>query len=94
MVYTSWKHSFTLFSKINTFNGLFVLPYGHACIDLDAIVCLDYCNLESKLNKVKKDKIFNKLELVSRKDFEILKKIVEKQEIQIRRLQKRKKLKR
>tara|TARA_B100000123_G_C25515726_1_gene334322 strand:+ start:52 stop:285 length:234 start_codon:yes stop_codon:yes gene_type:complete len=44
--------------------------------------------------KFKKDKIFNKLELVSRKEFEILKKIVEKQEIQIRRLQKRKKLKR
>ena len=44
--------------------------------------------------KFKKDKIFNKLELVSRKEFEILKKILEKQEIQIRRLQKRKKLKR
>jgi len=44
--------------------------------------------------KFKKDKIFNKLELVSRKEFEILKKIVEKQEIQIRRLQKRKRLKR
>ena len=44
--------------------------------------------------KFKKDKIINKLELVSRKEFEILKKIVEKQEIQIRRLQKRKKLKR
>lgn len=44
--------------------------------------------------KFKKDKIINKLELVSRKEFEVLKKIVEKQEIQIRRLQKRKKLKR
>ena len=44
--------------------------------------------------KFKKDKILNKLELVSRKEFEVLKKIVEKQEIQIRKLQKRKKLKR
>ncbi len=44
--------------------------------------------------KFKKDKIINKLELVSRKEFEVLKKIVEKQEIQIRKLQKKKKLKR
>ena len=47
-----------------------------------------------RILKFKKDKIINKLELVSRKEFEVLKKIVEKQEIQIRRLQKRKKLKR
>ncbi len=43
--------------------------------------------------KFKKDKIVNKLELVSRKEFEILKKIVQKQEIQIQKLQKRKKIK-
>ena len=34
--------------------------------------------------KFKKDKIIGKLELVSRKEFQVLKKIVEKQEIQIR----------
>ena len=43
---------------------------------------------------VKKDKIINKLELVSRKEFEVLKKLVEKQEIRINELQKKKKLKR
>ena len=43
--------------------------------------------------KFKKDKIINKLNLVSRKEFEILKKIVQKQEIQIQKLQKRKKIK-
>ena len=44
--------------------------------------------------KFKKDKIINKLELVSRKEFEVLKKLVEKQEIRINKLQKKKKLKR
>ena len=44
--------------------------------------------------KFKKDRIINKLELVSRKEFEILKRIVEKQEIQIQKLLKKKKLKR
>ena len=44
--------------------------------------------------KFKKDKIISKLELVSRKEFEVLKKIVQKQEIQIQKLQKKKKLKR
>ena len=44
--------------------------------------------------KFKKDKIINKLDLVSRKEFEVLKKIVQKQEIQIKKLQKRKKSKR
>ncbi len=43
--------------------------------------------------KFKKDKIVNKLELVSRKEFEILKKIVQKQEIKIQKLQKKKKIK-
>ena len=41
--------------------------------------------------KFKKDKIISKLELVSRKEFEVLKKIVEKQQIEIRKLHKRKK---
>ena len=40
--------------------------------------------------KFKKEKIINKLELVSRKEFEELKKIVQKQEILIRKLQKKK----
>ena len=40
--------------------------------------------------KFKKDKIINKLELVSRKEFEVLKKLVEKQEIRINKLQKKK----
>ena len=44
--------------------------------------------------KFKKDKIINKLELVSRKEFEVLKKLVEKQEKRINKLQKKKKLKR
>ena len=43
--------------------------------------------------KFKKDKIFNKLELVSRQEFEVLKKIVQKQEIIIQKLQKNKKIK-
>ena len=43
--------------------------------------------------KFKKDKIISKLELVSRKEFEVLKKIVQRQEIQIRKLQKGKKSK-
>ena len=43
--------------------------------------------------KFKKDKILNKLDLVSREEFEILKKIVQKQDLQIRKLQKNKKIK-
>tara|TARA_B100000575_G_C22938855_1_gene543557 strand:+ start:117 stop:347 length:231 start_codon:yes stop_codon:yes gene_type:complete len=40
--------------------------------------------------KFKKEKIINKLELVSRKEFEVLKKIVQKQDILIKKLQKKK----
>ena len=40
-----------------------------------------------------KDKIVNKLELVSREEFEVLKKIVQKQEEIIKKLQKNKKKK-
>ena len=40
--------------------------------------------------KFKKDKIINKLELVSREEFEVLKKIVQKQEEIIKKLSKRK----
>ena len=36
--------------------------------------------------KFKKDKIINKLELVSREEFEVLKKIVQKQELIIKKL--------
>ena len=43
--------------------------------------------------KFKKDKIINKLELVSREEFEILKKIVQKQDLIIKKLLKNKKAK-
>ena len=40
--------------------------------------------------KFKKDKIINKLELVSREEFEVLKKIVQKQDAVIKKLIKKK----
>ncbi len=43
--------------------------------------------------KFKKDKIINKLQLVSREEFEVLKKLVQKQEIAIKKLSKIKKTK-
>ena len=43
--------------------------------------------------KFKKEKIINKLQLVTREEFEVLKKIVQKQDILIKKL-KKKKLKR
>ena len=43
--------------------------------------------------KFKKDKIINKLELVSREEFEVLKKIVQKQDILIKKLMKNKRIK-
>jgi BMFP domain-containing protein YqiC len=43
--------------------------------------------------KFKKEKILNKLELVSREEFEVLKKIVQKQDIIIKKLTKNKKTK-
>ena len=43
--------------------------------------------------KFKKDKIINKLELVSRQEFEVLKKIVQKQDLIIKKLSKNKKTK-
>ena len=43
--------------------------------------------------KFKKDKIINKLELVSREEFEVLKKIVQKQDVVIKKLTKNKKTK-
>ncbi len=43
--------------------------------------------------KFKKDKIINKLELVSREEFEVLKKIVQKQDLIIKKLLKNKKAK-
>ena len=43
--------------------------------------------------KFKKDKIINKLELVSREEFEVLKKIVQKQDATIKKLIKSKKTK-
>ena len=43
--------------------------------------------------KFKKDKIINKLQLVSREEFEILKKIVQKQDAVIKKLTKNKKTK-
>ena len=44
--------------------------------------------------KFKKDKIINKLELVSKEEFEVLKKIVQKQDATIKKLIKNKKTKR
>ena len=43
--------------------------------------------------KFKKDKIINKLELVSRQEFEVLKKIVQRQDTIIKKLMKNKKTK-
>ena len=43
--------------------------------------------------KFKKDKILNKLNLVSREEFEVLKKIVQKQDAVIKKLTKNKKTK-
>ena len=43
--------------------------------------------------KFKKDKIINKLELVSREEFEVLKKIVQKQDLLIKKLTKKNKTK-
>ena len=40
--------------------------------------------------KFKKDKLINKLNLVSREEFEVLKKIVQKQDLIIKKLQKKK----
>ena len=40
--------------------------------------------------KFKKDKIINKLQLVSREEFEVLKKLVQKQDTIIKNLQKKK----
>jgi len=43
--------------------------------------------------KFKKDKIINKLQLVSREEFEVLKKLVQKQDVTIKKLLKNKKTK-
>ena len=43
--------------------------------------------------KFKKDKLISKLNLVSREEFEVLKKIVQKQDLIIKKLQKQKKTK-
>ena len=43
--------------------------------------------------KFTRDKLINKLELVTREEFEVLKKLVQKQEIMIRKLIKKKKTK-
>ena len=43
--------------------------------------------------KFKKDKLINKLQLVSREEFEILKKIVQKQELTLKKLVNKKKVK-
>ena len=44
--------------------------------------------------KFQRDKIINKLQLVSREEFEVLKKLVQKQELVIKNLSKKKKTKR
>ena len=40
--------------------------------------------------KFQKDKLINKLNLVSREEFEVLKKIIQKQDLEIKKLQKNK----
>ena len=44
--------------------------------------------------KFTRDKLINKFELVSREEFEVLKKLVKKQDLTIKKLLKKKKLKR
>ena len=44
--------------------------------------------------KFTRDKLINKLQLVSREEFEVLKKLVQKQELVIKKLSKKKKTKR
>ena len=44
--------------------------------------------------KFKKDKLINKLDLVSREEFEVLKKLVQKQDLIIKKIKKKKKSKR
>ena len=56
----------------------------------------DLVSIEEPLEislKFKKDKIINKLELVSREEFEVLKKLVQKQDATIKKLEKIKKIK-
>tara|TARA_Y100000992_G_scaffold288521_1_gene242263 strand:- start:494 stop:739 length:246 start_codon:yes stop_codon:yes gene_type:complete len=43
--------------------------------------------------KFKRDKLINKLELVSREEFEVLKKLVQKQELAIKKISNKKKTK-
>ena len=43
--------------------------------------------------KFKKDKLINKLELVSREEFEVLKKLFQKQDVIIKKIMKAKKIK-
>ncbi len=43
--------------------------------------------------KFKRDKLINKFQLVSREEFEVLKKLVQKQELAIKKLSKKKKIK-
>ena len=43
--------------------------------------------------KFKRDKLINKLQIVSREEFEVLKKLVQKQNIEIKKLSKKKKSK-
>jgi len=43
--------------------------------------------------KFKKDKLINKFQLVSREEFDVLKKLVQKQEIAIKKLSKKSKIK-
>ena len=51
-------------------------------------------DIKKEISSDLKFKIINKLDLVSRKEFEVLKKLVQKQEMQIQKMQKRKKSKR
>ena len=58
-------------------------------IESGVLTSKDVQNEISNNLKFKKDKIINKLNLVSREEFEALKKLVEKQDIRIKKMNKK-----
>ena len=70
-----------------------ILKYISSLIENGILTSKDIRKEISTDLKFKKDKIINKLELVSREEFEVLKKIVQKQDATIKKLIKNKKTK-
>ncbi len=70
-----------------------ILKTLSALIENGILTSKDIRNEISNDIKFKKDKIFGKLNLVSREEFEVLKKIVQKQDSIIKKLKKTKKTK-